>query len=173
MNTVIFINAALNISLRKFWKCNVWWFYLFGQGVPNETKGTINLNYHQLLTKWAASWQNQQNDCAQQRLRSAWASTQTDRSSLCAQWVAKDSSFLHADSGDSGRMPRLIWVFAGRTIILLVLSRSGSFLFLWLFISTLWVQRYPYIVGWARRTQQSELPLIILCRMVHYWTTII
>ena len=39
-------------------------------------------------------------------------------SSLCAQWVAKDPSFLHADSDDSdqtGRMPRLIWVFAGRT----------------------------------------------------------
>ena len=48
LNTVIFIDAALNISLRKFWKCNVSWFYLFGQGVPNETKGTINLNgyYH-------------------------------------------------------------------------------------------------------------------------------
>ena len=38
--------------------------------------------------------------------------------SFCAQWVAKDPSFLHADSEDSdqtGRMPRLIWVFAGRT----------------------------------------------------------
>ena len=41
LNTVIF--AALNISLRKFWKCNVLWFYWFGQGVPDETKGTINL----------------------------------------------------------------------------------------------------------------------------------
>ena len=39
-------------------------------------------------------------------------------SSLCAYWVAKDHSFLQADSEDSdqtGRMPRLIWVFAGRT----------------------------------------------------------
>ena len=43
LNTVISIDAALNISLRKFWKCNVLWFFLFGQGVPNETKGTINL----------------------------------------------------------------------------------------------------------------------------------
>ena len=54
-------------------------------------------------------------------------------SSLCAQWVAKDPSFLHADSEDSdqtGRMPRLIWVFAERTVILLVLSwgvSNGSF----------------------------------------------
>ena len=37
---------------------------------------------------------------------------------LCAQWVAKETSFLQADSEDSdqtGWMPRLIWVFAGRT----------------------------------------------------------
>ena len=40
------------------------------------------------------------------------------QSSLCAQWVAKDPSFLHADSEGSdqtGLMPRLIRVFAGRT----------------------------------------------------------
>ena len=53
-------------------------------------------------------------------------------SSLCAQWVAKDPSFLHVDSEDSdqtGRMPRLIWVFTGRTVILLVLSWGGSYCF--------------------------------------------
>ena len=47
-----------------------------------------------------------------------WASAQSDQSSLCAQWVAKDTSFLNADSEDSvqtGRMSRLIGVFAGRT----------------------------------------------------------
>ena len=46
-------------------------------------------------------------------IRPVWS-----ESSLFAQWVAKDPSFLHADSEDSdqtGRMPRLIWVFAGRT----------------------------------------------------------
>ena len=68
---------------------------------------------------WTAAWQNQQNDlCAQRRLRSAWASAQSDQFSLCAHWVAKDPMFLHADSEDSdqsGRMLRLIWVFAGRT----------------------------------------------------------
>ena len=39
-------------------------------------------------------------------------------SSLCAQWVAKDPSFLHANTKDSdqtGQLPRLIWVFAGHT----------------------------------------------------------
>ena len=42
----------------------------------------------------AASWQNQQNDlCVQRKLRSAWPSAQSDQS----------------------LMPRLIWVFGGRT----------------------------------------------------------
>ena len=40
-------------------------------------------------------------------------------SSLCAQWVAKDPSFLHADSEDTDQ--------TGRTLILLVLSCRGSF----------------------------------------------
>ena len=38
--------------------------------------------------------------------------------SLCSQWVAKDLKFLHVDSEDSdqtGRIPRLVWVFAGCT----------------------------------------------------------
>ena len=72
-------------------------------------------------TKWV---------CTQQRLRSASASAQSDQSSLCAQWVAKDSRFLHADSEDSdqtGQMPRLIWVFAGCPLTLLVLSCCCSY----------------------------------------------
>ena len=50
-------------------------------------------------------------------------------SSSCAEWIAKDPSFLYADSEDSdqtGWMPRLIWVLAGCTVILLVLSWDGS-----------------------------------------------
>ena len=48
-----------------------------------------------------------------------------------SQWVAKDPEFLHADSEDSdqtGRMPRLIWVFAGRTLILLVYHEPAQFI---------------------------------------------
>ena len=48
-------------------------------------------------------------------------------SSLCAIWVAKDPSFLHADSEDSdqtGQMPRLIWVFVGCTLTLLFFFMS-------------------------------------------------
>ena len=50
-------------------------------------------------------------------------------SSLSAQWIAKGPRFLHADIEDSdqtGQMPRLIWVFAGRRATLLVLSCRGS-----------------------------------------------
>ena len=57
-------------------------------------------------------------------IRPVWS-----ESSLCAQWVAKDLSILHADSEEpdqTGRMLRLIRVFAGRTVILLVLSWGSS-----------------------------------------------
>ena len=82
------------------------------------------LNYHYISTisvlnqhlKWAASWQNQQNGlCTQQRLRSAWASTQSDQSLLCAQWVAKDPTFLcehsedWSDWADAQADPSLRW----------------------------------------------------------------
>ena len=40
--------------------------------------------------------------------------------SLATHWAHSE------DSDQTGRMPRLIWVFAGRTLILLVLSRRGS-----------------------------------------------
>ena len=54
--------------------------------------------------------------------------------SLCAhQWVAKDPRFLHADSkvsDQTGRMTKLIWVFAGRTLTLLVLSCRGSYFYM-------------------------------------------
>ena len=47
------------------------------------------------------------------RIRAVWS-----ESSLGAFWVAKDTTFLHADNEDSdqaARMRRLIWVFVRRT----------------------------------------------------------
>ena len=67
-------------------------------------------------------------------IRPVWS-----ESSLCAQWVAKDPSFLHADSKDSdqtGRMPRLIWVFAGRRVIMLALTWGSSFIVI---VNPLWL----------------------------------
>ena len=61
--------------------------------------------------------------------RSAWASAQSDQSHrylhdklepLATHWVHSE------DSDQTGQMPRLIWVFAGRSVILLVLSWGGS-----------------------------------------------
>ena len=71
----------------------------------------VNLHLSHLMTKLTKWW------CAQQRLRYSFYSKSEIRSesSLSAQWVAKDPSFLHADSEDSdqaGRMPRLIWDFS-------------------------------------------------------------
>ena len=43
--------------------------------------------------------QNQQNDlCTNQRLRSAWASTQSIQPFLCSLWVAKAPNLFQADS---------------------------------------------------------------------------
>ena len=97
----------------------------------------VPYNYVKIIIKWATTWQNKQNDCAQRRLWSTWASAQSDQSSLCAQWVAKDPSFPHADSEDSdqtGRMPRLIWAFAGRTchVVGFVMRRLKYSGILWL-----------------------------------------
>ena len=73
-------------------------------------------------------------------IRPVWS-----ESSLCAQWVAKDPRFLHADSEDSdqtGRMPRLIWVFAGRT------CHFVGFAMRRLFLETN-INRIPVCVCWS------------------------
>ena len=41
--------------------------------------------------------------------------------SLATHWAHSE------DSDQTGRMPRLVWVFAGRTLTLLVLSCRGSY----------------------------------------------
>ena len=92
------------------------------------------VNYHDwnftavLLNKNAAR-QNKQNDMyAQRRLRSAWASTQSEvwsESSLCGQWIAKDPRLLHS----CGQWR--LWSDWSETslvaqVIMLVLSYCGS-----------------------------------------------
>ena len=87
----------------------------------------LSTSYYQMShdmtipTKWL---------CAQWRLKISLGIHPVWSESLpFAQWVAKDPSFLHVDSEDSGQtvwMARLIWVFAGCTATLLVLSCRGS-----------------------------------------------
>ena len=68
--------------------------------------------------------------CAQQRLRSAWTSPVWSESSL-STWRKLESLATHwvhsKDADQTGRMPRLIWVFAGHMLTLLVLSWGGSY----------------------------------------------
>ena len=75
------------------------------------------------LTKWL---------CAQWRFKSAWVSVQSDQSSLHAQWVAKDPSFLHADSkySDQGGYPGLSESLLGSTAIVGFVVRGLIYLVL-------------------------------------------
>ena len=123
-----FMSEVIHLS----WTCSpAFQLYVFKHGIVNirivywwNAVTTISHQDHSLSiwSIWVARWQNQQNECAPAKtqislgIRPVWS-----ESSLCTQWVDKDSSFLHADGEDSdqtGRMPRLIWVLAGRTLIL-------------------------------------------------------
>ena len=110
-----------NCKIYNFSNCfNKWCSFIVNYG------NTSLLIWNKFRVKWATSWQNQQNGmCAQQRLRSAWASAQSDQSLHCPH--EERSHWAHSkDSDQTGQMPRLIWVFAGHTVILLVLSWGGS-----------------------------------------------
>ena len=88
------------------------------------------------------SWQNQQNACSpredsdQPGRMPAWADgiRPVWSESLLSAWSKLRSSatqWAHSkDSNQTGRMPRLIWVFAGRTATLLVLSWGGLIMYL-------------------------------------------
>ena len=132
---------------------------------------------------WAALWQNQQNNCTQPRLRSACASTQSDQSSLCAQWVAKDPSFLHADSEEK----HTLWVLSdqpghlsdqtgryqgwsvsslGAHAILLVLSWGSSYLICltvyWRYEKNLQFHRFWSVDDKQVHTEYSALRSIVV-----------
>ena len=57
--------------------------------------------------------------------------------STLSAWRRLESLATHSahseDSDQTGRMPKLSWVFAGRTVTLLVLSCRGPYRSLWLF----------------------------------------
>ena len=78
---------------------------------------------------WATSWQNQHVHPAKTQIslgiRPVWSE------SLLSAWRKLGSLATHwahsEDSDQTGWMPRLIWVFAGHTVILLVLLWGGSY----------------------------------------------
>ena len=97
-------------------------------------KATLNPNkQQQRIVNWAASWQNQQNGmCAQRRLRSAWASAQSDQSLRCAfSWLLRTQSFLVRTAKTQIRLggcPGWSESSLGAHAILLVLSWGGPFI---------------------------------------------
>ena len=77
--------------------------------------------------KWAASWQNQQNGmCAQPKsslgIKFSSLSAWRKPGSLATHWAHSE------DSDQTGWLPRLIWVFAGCTVILLVCHEAAQML---------------------------------------------
>ena len=59
------------------------------------------LSKHLISSSWSVNWQNQQNDCGSAKTQISLAIHPVwSESSLCAQLIAKDSTFLHTDSED-------------------------------------------------------------------------
>ena len=96
---------------------------------PGLQKCSLFLRPLAKIKTWATSWQNKQNGlCTQRRLRSAWASAQSDQSlrRLRSAWAsaqpdqslrsvrAMDSWGPNVSSCGHWRLIRLICVFAGR-----------------------------------------------------------
>ena len=125
-------------------------------GCCSSSPFTSELWYWYLVDRWAASWQNQQNGmCAQRRLRSAWASAQSDQSfavRMKKAWVLSyplsakrkvlsDWADAQADLSLRWAHRQLCWFCheAAQT----ALSRKPFYLFIYLFIyymHILWFQ---------------------------------
>ena len=109
-------------NLSSFLKSHDLSTFSYNKNIHNIVSVTVYDDKCFAPENWAASWQNQQNGmCAQRRHRSAWASAQSDQSSLSAWRNLRHvryyaNHWAHSEYSDqTGRMPRLIWVFAGHT----------------------------------------------------------
>ena len=90
---------------------------------------------------WVAAWQNQQNEYAQQRLRLAWASAQSDQSLHCPREESLGPKLPIEHTAKTlirlGGCPAWSESSLGHTLILLVLSYSGSGCVEWFCTSSL------------------------------------
>ena len=142
----IIFNAPLTREKLCYRGCLVPFTTITNVFLSNATSSPTTLSVcEEVIMKfyWVGARQNQTNDlCAQWRLQSAWTSTQSDQCLRCAL-----SGFLRThtvyrrtaktlvvqadseDSGRTGRMPRLIWVFTGRTGLFLFFSCLAYFIF--------------------------------------------
>ena len=111
-------------------------YFLYNLNEPAHEKGI--LNYHigeqqrfRQQNMWATAWQSQQNDlCAQRRLRSAWASAQSDHRLGCPHEEALGPLLPIEHTAKTpitlGRCPGWSESLLGPHIILLVLSCGSS-----------------------------------------------
>ena len=96
---------------KYFWQCMVrpWRAYFNATCASHQATAQVS----RLITKPTKWHVHPVKTQIRLGIRPVWSEP-----SLCPQWVANGPSFHHADSKDSdqnGQMPRLIWVFAGRT----------------------------------------------------------
>ena len=80
----------------------------------------INSGRQNTLLKWAAAWQNQQCGCAPiEKIQIGLGILPVWSESSLSAWRKLGSLATHwahsEDSDQTGSMPRMIWVFAGRT----------------------------------------------------------
>ena len=93
----------------------------------------INISGFNFSCNWAAAWQNQQNDlCIQRRLRSAWATTQSDQSLHCPHEESLGPYLPTEHTAKTliklGGCPGWSESSLGMQVILLGLSCCGSYL---------------------------------------------
>ena len=125
------IKLTCNLTISYCWNRRTWTFYLLtlDNGKPNfsiSDSGGMKLIFEPRHDKTSKVTVRPAKTQISLGIRPFWS-----KSSLSA-W--RNIGFLathwaHSEGSDqTGRMPRLIWVFAGRTLILLVLSCPGSYL---------------------------------------------
>ena len=131
-------NYPLSLIITKYPPYLFQWICVVSFSILGELLFSLFRNFY----IWAATWQNQQNDCAPSedsdqpwhppsligvfavRMKKVWVLSYP----LSAQRRLRSAWASHSENSDqTGRIPRLIWVFAGRTATLLVLSCRGSF----------------------------------------------
>ena len=124
--------SFLNEKIVKLWICFIWAATRQNQKVSvRPAKTQISLGIRPV---WSES------------SLSAWRNL----GPLATHWVHSKDSDL------TGRMPRLIWVFAGRTVTLLVLSCRGSFYFTSLHLSLV-MRKCVFWSLWPGKIQTSLL----------------
>ena len=108
-----------------------YWMYWTSLRKPQDMKLCRDSCHFNEFNKWAAAWQNQQNDlCAQQRLRIALASTQSRQSLGCALTgqLRTQAFFMRTTKTliRLGKCPGWSESSLGAQATLLVLSCGGS-----------------------------------------------